>query len=651
MKKYLNICLILTFLCGCAKEYVALPEIAGDALSISASQIPFGANGNSTVVTRAFGIGDYYTEFSVGDHIGVFGVEKDGSGNPVHNNGQVKYHNLRFRLNNTGLWEQVDENDVIIANQLKADPNVEFFAYSPYFNEAELSATIETAGMLDQMVYFTSPENLKSNFYLWVKAEIQINESNNSFTYIRDEASYTLHDLLVTEAVTPTNNKLSFVFSHAMAMIALYYNDDASGLTVVNPMPLDCWRPTDPVDCEDPVTHEVRQEYTYRLLVIPGDDSQDVYGTVENRNVREDDGVNDPIDIVQTDFWQARVRPSANSLSLISISGSPIVDYESVGVDMGLPSATIWAKYNIGSRESKDTKWYQNNNTDDIESPLEFNRGYDRGDYYAWGELYTKYYKSGTVDANGNKVGGYYAGTYFDPNYTLAPVGGNSAGSRFDIVRSKLWKGEWRLPTDKDIDELIRYSTISIESVYYEDNLRYTRMADDWFDPTTAKEENDNIVTINGQKVARRFRVCVFKFVSKVNGNVVYFPGGGWSNFTIDQMRIASGHAGGMYYYSSDASFTETGKCSYLQIRAEESSSGFIAKVPYYPYVKKDTYYNVNINYPSDVMVGLNQQGSRYTAMQLRAVFGGNYAYENEAVSSSAKAGMRMRPTEVIVNP
>ena len=88
-------------------------------------------------------------------------------------------------------------------------------------------------------------------------------------------------------------------------------------------------------------------------------------------------------------------------------------------VDLGLPSGTKWASWNIGAS-----------------SPEEF------GGYYAWGETETK--------------DSYYWNTYShcDGRYDLLhDIGDNIAGTEYDVAHVK-WGGSWKMPTKFQLAEL-----------------------------------------------------------------------------------------------------------------------------------------------------------------------------------------------------
>ena len=88
-------------------------------------------------------------------------------------------------------------------------------------------------------------------------------------------------------------------------------------------------------------------------------------------------------------------------------------------VDLGLPSGTKWASWNIGAS-----------------APEEF------GGYYAWGETETK--------------DSYYWNTYShcDGRYDmLHDIGDNIAGTEYDVAHVK-WGGSWTMPTRGQLAEL-----------------------------------------------------------------------------------------------------------------------------------------------------------------------------------------------------
>lgn len=99
-------------------------------------------------------------------------------------------------------------------------------------------------------------------------------------------------------------------------------------------------------------------------------------------------------------------------------------------VDLGLPSGTIWAGWNVGAS-----------------SPEEY------GGYYAWGETEEKSvyswdsYKYWT-DADGDSIA---------EDSEMINIGSDIRGTQYDVARQK-WGGSWRMPTRDEISELITQS-------------------------------------------------------------------------------------------------------------------------------------------------------------------------------------------------
>lgn len=91
-------------------------------------------------------------------------------------------------------------------------------------------------------------------------------------------------------------------------------------------------------------------------------------------------------------------------------------------VDLGLPSGTIWAGWNVGAT-----------------SPEEY------GDYYAWGETEEK----SDYDREAYKYYDNQTGNYIN-------IGSNISGTQYDVARQK-WGGSWRMPTHAEFVELENY--------------------------------------------------------------------------------------------------------------------------------------------------------------------------------------------------
>ena len=91
-------------------------------------------------------------------------------------------------------------------------------------------------------------------------------------------------------------------------------------------------------------------------------------------------------------------------------------------VDLGLPSGTMWAAYNVGASSPEEC-----------------------GDYYAWGETTTK---SDYSESNYQ----YYNGS------VCVNIGSNISGTQYDVARAQ-WGGSWRLPTKAEFEELLNRCT------------------------------------------------------------------------------------------------------------------------------------------------------------------------------------------------
>ena len=152
------------------------------------------------------------------------------------------------------------------------------------------------------------------------------------------------------------------------------------------------------------------------------------------------------------------------------------IELNKIVVDLGLPSETLWCKYNLGVNPNYLTKpedWY--------------------GDYYAWGETESKtqYDWSNYQYANGesNKLTKYCnKSTYGNDGFTdkltqLVPTD--------DIAT--VTNSVWRIPTKEDFEELIAGTTNSWVTDYH------------------------GISGLNGRV-----------FTSKVNRNTLFIPAAGY---------------------------------------------------------------------------------------------------------------------------
>ena len=132
-------------------------------------------------------------------------------------------------------------------------------------------------------------------------------------------------------------------------------------------------------------------------------------------------------------------------------------------VDMGLPSGTKWAAWNVGALEYGDL-----------------------GNYYAWGEI--------------TKKETYTSGTY------NTPVRGYQVYDLPDSVNvvKQLWgKGSshWTMPGEEDFDELFKQDPNNPGTLLY---------------VTVRWESDETHANHNGMRV-----------ISRINGNSIFFPAGG----------------------------------------------------------------------------------------------------------------------------
>ena len=568
------------------------------------------------VPTRASVNGGITTSFVEGDDLGVFVT--DAAGNLI-------VDNLRYVITKTGNAFPVDKDGNIIASRIYYDSSYKFYAYAPY-----------------------------DAVYNGCKSATEITDKYKQLydTKYADQSSidkYSAADLLICYSPTWASPRLRLTFTHAMSLLKIFYNGDYTELTVDEPATLSKMYKRDGTS-------------TYRYIMPPKDEMI-VYGTA----VPETTGGEGTDPTHAYSFWQIKVDMKENHSTYVTISSQPTESYKTAGVDMGFPSGCIWAAYNLGSeskeqQESRVGKWYDadgNLRTDLMYSPL--HKSFDRGDYYSWAELYTKYEKpamlfneDGSVKAVGdglttNSSGvtsttplvqgskkGYYPETYIDRTYSYAQIDGTIAGTEHDVVRKELWKGEWRIPNENEVDELMRNCDISVEDFYFEDNVRYAS----WIAEKDAEGKYVNLHANNSEFYGTdnvrpyRYLVTIFKFTSKINGEVLYIPGGTWSDWSIDQLACRSRNHegkysstayssdyGGMYYFASSASHSQIDCASYMEMETEltKDETGKITGVK--PVIKYSSYKDKNGNTVN--LMGLTQNGHRYTGMLIRPVYGG----------------------------
>lgn len=100
-------------------------------------------------------------------------------------------------------------------------------------------------------------------------------------------------------------------------------------------------------------------------------------------------------------------------------------------VDLGLPSGTIWAGWNVGASSPEEC-----------------------GGYYAWGETEEKSdYSWATYKYWTNTDGDSIA-----EDSEMINIGADIRGSQYDVASQK-WGGSWRMPAYEEIEELVNKCT------------------------------------------------------------------------------------------------------------------------------------------------------------------------------------------------
>ena len=628
----------MTFLASCTAESIT-GEQDKALLEIRVSVAAYNQGINDVSSSRASINSGVITSFAPGDDLGLIVTDQ---------NGNIVVNNYRYMVQKTGNAYRVDESGKVITSDVYFDENYSYFAYAPYNSNYTGYTSIDS-------IIAQHKRDLKT-----------------LYTDQSKQALYNAADLLVCKKPMREGTALRLTFTHAMSLMKIFYNGDSADLTVEHPVALSkMYKPAG------------SETYSY---ICPPAENEEVYGTALSKQTDEEGH-----EIVSYSYWQTKINLKENGALYISIYSQPMVSYKSAGVDMGYPSGCIWAKYNLGSESAAEFAnrhgvWHDaagelkdsimNNNS-------ELHSCFDRGNYYSWGELETKYEKpallfdetTGRIKSTGDAIvvnssgvqsvtalisgseKGYYPETYIDRSYAYASIDGNIAGTEYDVVRNKLWKGEWRIPNENEVDELMRNSDITVAGWYYEDNVRYAP----WIatkDADTGKYINlhpDNSEFFGTDSVRPyRYLVTIFKFTSKINGEVLYFPGGTWSDWSIDMLACNSrsyhglisttsynSDYGGMYYFASSASHDHVDCSSYMELETKKilDENGKITGVQA---IKKSSSY-IDKNGNKIELMGLTQNGHRYTGMLIRPVYGGKNWNTNTESRSDIRINVEQR--------
>ena len=129
-------------------------------------------------------------------------------------------------------------------------------------------------------------------------------------------------------------------------------------------------------------------------------------------------------------------------------------------VDLGLPSGTLWATCNVGSKEP----------------------GFG-GDHIAWGELQEKelFNENTYIHCDGNLN-------------SMHEIGKNICGTQFDVAHVK-WGGKWKMPTTDQFEELKEYCIFKFESDYYGFEVTSKINGNSIFLPTDGIGDDNNFVS------------------------------------------------------------------------------------------------------------------------------------------------------------
>ena len=614
-------------LASCTRENML--ETNRPKLEICVDVVAFNQDINS-IGTRASVNNGVITSFSAGDDLGLFVIDKAGN---------IIANNYRYMLQKTGLAYRVDVSGTVIASDVYYDDSYTYFAYAPYNSMYNGLKSIDEITNKYKEVYPTQ------------------------YTDQSTQEKYNAADLLVCKLPEISGTTMRLKFTHAMSQLKIYYNGESSDLTMEHPVTLD-------------KMYKAENSEAYIYICLPQDNMQ-LYGTAISKHTTE----GDDSEVTNYSYWQTYINMEENKSLYVSIYSQPTVSYKSAGVDMGFPSGCIWANHNLGTESATEFnnrggKWYDADGNEKTElMNSELHACFDRGDYFSWGELETKYGQpavlfdgNGRISATGDAIvtnsngiqsvtslisgsdKGYYPQTYIDRSYSYAEIDGNIAGTEYDVVRNKLWKGEWRIPNENEIDELMRNCDITVEDFYFEDNVRYASWIDVKNDDGTYKNLHPDNSEFFGTDAVRPYRylVTIFKFTSKINGAVLYFPGGTWSDWSIDMLACKSRNHegkysstayssdyGGMYYFASSASHSQIDCASYMEMETEltKDETGKITGVK--PVIKYSSYKDKNGNTVN--LMGLTQNGHRYTGMLIRPVYGGKNWNTNTETRSTIR--------------
>lgn len=505
--------LVVVFYTSCSEMDMMQEHVSSynDELTITVNTVPFSEERSSSIGTRVVNEA-HETTFEEGDVIGVYAVQTTGTTT------EVVLQNVPVELRN-GKWVATKYDERYVKNISGA----KYFAYYPY------------------------DANNNNKTYSDVQSLVDAFEPKDNQ---QEKADYIASDLLTSQLVqvtgSTTSPQLVFTMKHSMACVGVFFNDDPDKYLFF-PVPAKYSSDSryivkDKMYAGFGMTKNDDgsiEQISYRYLVKPGSEKVLAgYASIKEKNEEQylEDKYKDTIDaIYHRHFFFERLEPSevvAGSTRFLTIAGSSIENYK-IAVDMELPSGNKWAPYNLGAIYDgwniayPDAKIPEDTNKDTAGGEVWLKMGYDRGDYYAWGEMKPKYGKGYSSDNYENK-----------DTYNWAPIGGDISAGQRDVVHARDWKGEWHIPTKADFQELLDNCTITYEGQYQEPNTRY-----------------------NGNTQVDK-TVIVYRFTGK-NGKYIFFAGGGCADGDLNNIPSEDGN---MYYLTGTASDSNKDEAVYLEV-------------------------------------------------------------------------------------
>lgn len=225
------------------------------ALEIMVDVVAYNRNVND-VSSRASINNGVITSFAPGDDFGLIVVDQ---------NGTIINNNYKFVLQKTGLAYRVDNAGNIIPSDVYYNENYKYYAYAPYDSKYNNYTSIDDV-IAKHIADFSSLYSDQST-----------------------QAKYNAADLLVSRNHTITGTTLRLEFTHAMSLMKIYYNGEASDmLTVEHPV-------------KNTLMYKADNSETYNYIYIPGE-NVDVYGTATSKQEIENEG-----EITNISYWQTIV--------------------------------------------------------------------------------------------------------------------------------------------------------------------------------------------------------------------------------------------------------------------------------------------------------------------------------------------------------